>query len=190
MSKDKQLQPPVIKEITELGKLGCFRVQSLDIKFSNGQERIYYRLAAREAAVHILAIEGDNLILIREFGGGTLEYELGFVRGGVEPGENIIEAAKRELSEEAGYVAEKYTMLRTYYGSTSYQTVQKYYVVAEGLTIDPHPAIGDEPEPLEVVRWPISRLDELFNHDRFRDISNALGLYQLRDYLKQQGRIK
>ncbi|MFC6276054.1 ADP compounds hydrolase NudE [Psittacicella hinzii] len=184
MTNSKRTKPQV-KEIRPLGKLGMFRVQALDLTFANGQEREYFRLAAKRDAVTVVAVDGNDLLLIEEFAGGTLEYELGFVRGAIDEGETYLQAGGRELAEEAGYEASSLTHLTTMYNSTGYQTAKMYVVVATGLSALAQRPEGDEPEPLEIVRWPLTKLDELLTHPRFRDSRNLVALYAFRDYYHQ-----
>ncbi|VEH64896.1 ADP compounds hydrolase NudE [Rodentibacter pneumotropicus] len=42
---------------------------------------------------------------------------------------------------------------------------------------------GDEPEPLELVRFPLVKLDELIADPDFNEARNLTALYALRDYL-------
>ena len=42
---------------------------------------------------------------------------------------------------------------------------------------------GDEPEPLEIVRFPLANIDELLADPNFTEARNLTALYALRDYL-------
>ncbi|RIY31276.1 ADP compounds hydrolase NudE [Psittacicella melopsittaci] len=173
---------PQVSNIQNLGRLGIFNVQSLDIKFNNGQERKYYRLHAAHDAVTVIAVDQDHLLLIEEYSAGTLNYELGFVRGGIDDNEQLLVAAARELGEEVGYKAQLLTHLTSFYNSTGYQTAQMHVVVATGLTPLAQMLEGDEPEPLTIVRWPLAELDTLIAQGLFRDSRNLVALYAFRDY--------
>lgn len=180
---------PTINEIKEFGRCAIFRVESIDLTFANAQRRTYYRLAPKEDAVTVVAYDDDQLYLISEFGAGTLDYELGFVRGGIDSGEGVIASAERELAEECALSAQHYHHHSTIYNSTGYQTGKMHIVFATGLSQCENPPEGDEPEPLEVVRWPLKDLDALLTHPRFRDSRNLVALYRLRDYLREQGKL-
>ncbi len=77
--------------------------------FSNGVERTYERLVGKGAgygAVMIVAmLDADHAVLVEEYCGGTDAYELSLPKGLIEPGEDVLAAAERELKEEAGYGA-------------------------------------------------------------------------------------
>jgi len=153
-----------------------FKVESLHLKFSNGNERIYERMrGSGRGAVMIVPVTGcGKLLLIREYAAGTHSYELGFPKGLIDPGETPIEAANRELMEEVGYGAETWHHLidlqlaPSYFGSN--MTVLMAYDLYE------EQRQGDEPEPLEVVTWPLGQLDMLLQRADFREARSVAAL--------------
>lgn len=100
-------QKPTIHQTRVVATSRLFKVEALDIEFSNGAKVEYERLASTGVGavlvVPILRKEGqeDRLLLIREYGAGTERYELGFPKGKVDAGEELLDAANRELMEEA-----------------------------------------------------------------------------------------
>lgn len=55
-----------------------------------------------------------------------------------------------------------------------------------GEDLYPNQLEGDEPEPLEIVRYPLSQLDALLVSDEFNEARNLAALYSLRDFLKKR----
>ena len=55
-----------------------------------------------------------------------------------------------------------------------------------GEDLYPNKLEGDEPEPLEIVRYPLSQLDALLDSDEFNEARNLAALYSLRDHLKKR----
>ncbi len=80
MSKPEILK----KQVVAQSKL--FKVEQLDLRFSNGEERVYERLASRgNGAVLIVAMPDDeHFYLVREYSGGVDRYELCFPKGKIE----------------------------------------------------------------------------------------------------------
>jgi ADP-ribose diphosphatase len=78
--------------------------------------------------------------------------------GHIERGESAIDAANRELMEETGFRAGHLKHLQTLTLAPCILGYQAEVVLATELT--PCTRDGDEPEPLEVVRWPVARLDQ------------------------------
>lgn len=177
---------PTCSEPESLGKLAIFHAEKVHITFSNGEERDYYRLHARHDAVTVLAIAEQELLLVREFAGGTLSYTLGFVKGGIDEGETAEQAAQRELGEEVGFTAKTLFKLSTTCNSPGYSTGKHSVILATGCTALEVLPEGDEPEPLELVRWPLSELDALLEHPEFIDTVAHFAIYQLQKLLVKE----
>ena len=146
-----------------------FTIEAVSVRYDNGVECRYERLATSlSGAVLIVPVTAqDELVLIREYGVGVERYELGFPKGKVEPGETWEAASVRECMEEAGYRPERLTLLGEVSLSASYMQHMTRLVLAEALV--PARAEGDEPEPLEVVHWPMKKWPELLAHPEFTE---------------------
>ena len=109
---EKLPQKPKILSVETIARSRLFNVESVDLEFSNGVRRVYERMRPSEReAVMIVPILGDDLLLIREYAVGIESYELGFPKGLIDPGEDVFQAANRELMEEAGFGAEHFTFM-------------------------------------------------------------------------------
>lgn len=94
---------PTLLSVTPTAKSRLFEIETVHLRFSNGEERHYERLKSRvPEAVMVVAIDHHELILVREYGVGIEAYTLGFPKGLIDPGETPEHAAHRELQEEAG----------------------------------------------------------------------------------------
>lgn len=175
-------QLPEILNISVAAKSRIFEIQSVDLKFSNGALRTYERFRpATRAAVMVLPIDGDDLLMVREYAVGTERYELGFCKGLMEQGENMAQSANREMQEELGLGAKEFTFLRTVNSNLTFMNAQMHILVARDFY--PSQLEGDEPEPLEPVRVPLSDIDKLLADSDFMEARNLVALYALRDYL-------
>ena len=108
MSKIDPNKPlPEITHRTIVARSKFFRIEQVDLTFSNGATRQFERMAGKgHGAVMIVPFyDDDHILLIREYGAGTHQYELGFPKGLIDAGETPFQAANRELKEEAGYGA-------------------------------------------------------------------------------------
>jgi ADP-ribose diphosphatase len=143
---------PTIHGVTEHTS-GPYRLERLDLEFSNGERRQYERLHGRGhgAVIVVPLLDDDTVLLVREYAAGLHRYELGLVEGRIDPGEAPLHAANRELQEEAGYAARSLHLLRMLTLSPRYMSHQAHVVVARDLY--PQRLPGDEPEELEVVPW-------------------------------------
>ncbi|KAA8705496.1 ADP compounds hydrolase NudE [Pseudomonas proteolytica] len=181
-------KPTVLaREIVASSRL--FRVEQVQLRFSNGVERTYERLVGRGAgygAVMIVAmIDADHALLVEEYCGGTDEYELSLPKGLIEPGEDVLAAADRELKEEAGYGARQLEHLTELSLSPGYMSQKIQVVLATELYEER--LEGDEPEPMRVDRVNLRELAQLAQHAQFSEGRALAALYLVRDLLAQRG---
>lgn len=106
-------------------------------------------------AVAVLALDGDkNAYFVRQFRYPIGRELLEVPAGKTEPGEVPLASAKRELSEECGLTAEKWTELGPFLSSPGFCDETIWFFLAEELTEEEqHP---DEDEFLDVVKMPLS----------------------------------
>lgn len=174
---------PTIHGITE-HDAGPYRMERLDLEFSNGERRRYERLHGRGhgAVVVVPLLDPDTVLLVREYAAGVHRYELGLVKGRIDPGETALEAANRELKEEAGYGARSLQVLRPLTLAPTYMSHQTQLVLARDLYPERLP--GDEPEPPEVVPWKLDALHELILREDFSEGRSIAALFIAREWLR------
>lgn len=179
------MKKPTIHQKRVVASSQLFTVEAIDLEFSNGEKRQYERLARRGngAVLIVPMLDEETLLLIREYGVGTESYELGFPKGKVEAGEEILQAANREIMEEVGYEAAKLTVMKELSLAPTYMGHITTIVLAQDLT--PHRVEGDEPEELEVVKWKINDLDRLMLRDDFSEGRSMAALFLMQNFLKQ-----
>jgi len=173
---------PVIHAISE-HELGPYRMERLELEFSNGQHRQYQRMHGRGhgAVVVVPLLDNDTVLLVREYAAGVHRYELGLVKGRIDAGETALQAADRELKEEAGYGARELRALRMLSLAPAYMSQQTCLVLARDLYPEHLP--GDEPEPLEVIPWRLDALHELILREDFSEGRCIAALYIAREWL-------
>jgi 8-oxo-dGTP pyrophosphatase MutT (NUDIX family) len=112
-------------------------------------------------AVAVLAIDDDHVWLTRqprEVVGLSDSLEIPAGKLDVE-GEAPLDAAKRELAEEIGQAAAEWQELKGFYTSAGFSDERIVLYLARGLS-DAGEADADESERIEIVRWPLERLDD------------------------------
>lgn len=172
----KKQIPPEILDAKVVAKSRLFQIEALDLKFSNGEERTYERMkpSGRNAVMVVPVTENGDLLLVREYAAGTERYELGFPKGLIDPGETALEAANRELKEEIGFGARQLFPLKEVVLAPSYFSSKMTLLLAQDLY--PEKLEGDEPEPLELVRWPVAQAEELLSHVDFGEARSITAL--------------
>jgi ADP-ribose diphosphatase len=158
----------------------------LDLEFSNGERRRYERtVQSGYGAVMIAAMpDKDTILLIREYAAGTHRYELCLPKGKIDQGESILEAANRELKEEAGFGARKLTYLRPISLAPNYMSHVIDLVLAEDLYSERLP--GDEPEILEVIPWRLDNIHALVTREDCSEGRTMAALLIIKELLANQ----
>ena len=177
---------PIIHGIVE-SDLGPYRVEDLDLEFSNGERRRFQRMHGRgHGAVAVVPmLDAATVLLVREYAAGVHRYELGLVKGRIDAGETAIQAANRELKEEAGYGARSLVELRELTLAPSYMSHTAHIILARDLYPERLP--GDEPEPLELVPWRLDALDQLILREDFSEGRSLAALFVAREWLRMHG---
>ncbi|MBB6367977.1 ADP-ribose diphosphatase [Xanthomonas sacchari] len=175
---------PVIHAVRERSESATERrVEELDLEFSNGERRVFHRLKApgHGAVVVVPMLDAQTVLLVREYAAGVHRYELGLVKGRIDAGETPLQAADRELKEEAGYGARQLRVLRAMTLAPTYMSHQSWLVLAQDLY--PERLAGDEPEELEVVPWKLAELDQLMLREDFSEGRSLAALFIAREWL-------
>jgi ADP-ribose pyrophosphatase len=92
-------------------------------------------------------------VLIRQFRFGTDRFTLEIPGGMIDAGESPLEAAKRELREETGYVAIDWTELGRVAPNPAFQRNYLYTFLAEGCTLE-GAQLQDPGEDIDVTLRP------------------------------------
>ncbi len=162
-----------------------FKIEALDLEFSNGVTRQYERLArghgSNGAVLIIPLIDNETVLLIREYSAGVERYELGLPKGKIDNGESCVQAANRELKEEVGYGAHNIQQLSSFSLAPSYMEHMTDIMLAQDLY--PEKLAGDEPEELEVIPWKLDNLTELVMGGECTEARSIAALYMVRDYV-------
>jgi ADP-ribose diphosphatase len=162
-----------------------FRIEAVDLEFANGNRRTFERiLGGTDSVVLVAMADSETVLLVREYAAGLDRYELGLPKGVVDPGEDPLAAAQRELREEVGMGAGDLRLIHSLSLVPGYIQHTSRLVLARDLY--PDPAEGDEPEPLEVVPWPLARLDTLLARDDFTEARSIAGLFLARRWLERE----
>jgi 8-oxo-dGTP pyrophosphatase MutT (NUDIX family) len=129
-------------------------------------------------AVGILALDDDQVWLTRQpreviRAGASLEIPAGKLD---VPGEPPLQTAKRELAEEIGKRAERWEELLAFYTSPGFSDERVWLYLATELS-DAPAAQADEDERIEIVAWPLDRLDQAI--ERCEDSKSLIALLWL-----------
>lgn len=148
------------------GRVVNLRVDTVTLPNGRSGKREVVEHSGAIAAVPIDA--QGRVLLVRQFrlpaGGVLLEVPA----GGMEPGEDPAECARRELSEEIGQVPERLTPLYSAWVAPGYCTEMIHGFLAQDLR--PLPADADHDEFVEVVPMALDDAMAAIGDGRIRDM--------------------
>jgi ADP-ribose pyrophosphatase len=130
-------------------------------------------------SVVVLAVDSsqnpdDPTILIeRQYRHAAGQFLLELPAGRIEPGEAPLAAAKRELIEETGFRAKKWSRLVHYYASPGFLAETMQIFLAEDIR--PGVAQPEEDEKIALVHIPLSELLSLIEKGRILDGKTIVG---------------
>jgi len=160
-------------------KGNVFSVYTEDVLEPNGirSERDVIR---HSGSVVILAVDetlepSDPLVLIeRQYRHAAGQYLLELPAGRIDQGETALHAAKRELIEETGYRASKWSKLVRYYASPGFLGESMQVFLAQGIRAGVAEPEADE--SIEVHMVPLSKMLELIADGKVLDGKTVLGV--------------
>ncbi|MFZ0303433.1 MAG: NUDIX hydrolase [Terracidiphilus sp.] len=140
-------------------------------------------------SVVILAIDNSKnkknpwVVMERQYRHAANQFLWELPAGKIEPGEDPLEGAKRELAEETGYRAKKWKPLVEYYASPGFLGEAFKVFVAEGL--EAGDAAPEEDEKIELRLVKLSELIEMIEKGAILD-GKTLSSVLLYDRLKRR----
>ena len=176
---------PRILEQTITAKSRLFTVESIKLRFSNGQERDYERLigSGRKAVMVVAMLDNNTVLLVREYAAGLHDYHVSLPKGLVEAGEDVLSGANRELMEETGYGARRLQELKPFSLSPGYMTHTTHVVLAQDLY--EAKLEGDEPEPLDVIQVSLDHLMQFVEREDVSEARSIAALFMVRELLRE-----
>ncbi len=131
-------------------------------------------------SVVILAVDtvtdpsDPGILLIRQYRHAADKFLLELPAGRIEPGEKLIPAAKRELIEETGYRAKRWSKHITYYASPGFVSEAMTILLAEELTLGE--ATPEDDERIELRMTPLSEVMQLIHDGKIEDGKTLIGV--------------
>lgn len=131
------------------------------------------------AAVVVPLTDGGEILMVRQYRYAVGETLLEVPAGTLEPGEEPLACAQRELLEEVGAEAAHWEPLAVLYPSPGVMGEIMHLFLARGLTEGP--ARGTEEEELATERLPLEQALARVRRGEIRDAKSVAGLLLVAD---------
>jgi ADP-ribose pyrophosphatase len=128
-----------------------FSIRGDRLRLPNGVEGEWTCVQHPGGATVVPVTPDGRLILVKQYRFAVRGRILEFPAGTLEVGESPAETIKREIEEETGHQASKWTDLGEFFLAPGYSDEIIYAFLAEGAVPVPNPPPQDDDEDMEVV---------------------------------------
>ena len=130
------------------------------------------------------AITGNNeVVFTRQYKHGIGDVVLELPAGMLEPGEDPLACARRELEEETGYIADGFQLVAEFATDPTSSTGHLYLYVALGARPEGTPA-PEATEDIDTTLVPLDRVLEQVHQRHVRAQSQVASIYAALDHLE------
>ena len=127
------------------------------------------------SAVMMAMDDKKRILLVRQYRLPADEYMWELPAGKVDDGEKPLQAAKRELAEETGYKARKWTKLVSFFASPGYVQERMTIFLATDLTAGEATPMDDE--QIETRWFKRKEVAEMIREGKIEDGKTIIGYY-------------
>ncbi len=183
-------QRVVARRVLHEGHYVRFQVDT--VADADGRQRTFDTVD-HPGAVAILAVDGEDLVMVRQFrvpiGSLLLELPAGTLDrrpdGSIEPPD---QAAPRELAEETGLEAARWRKLGCFWSAPGFVNEDMHLYLAQQLRPSKGYAGPQEDERLDVERIPVGEAAGMCESGRISDAKSLVGIFWL-ERLRARGEL-
>lgn len=167
----------------ELAYDGHFlKIQRDRIRLPDGREALREFIRHPGAVVILPLFDDGSVLLERQFRYPANRVFLEFPAGKIDPGEDPLLCAQRELKEETGYTAKDWRFLCTIHNAIAYSDEHLDIFIARGLTAGESQL--DEGEFLETMTASVADLLIWVREGKISDVKTVIGSFWLEKIVK------
>ncbi|RKR81230.1 NUDIX domain-containing protein [Mucilaginibacter gracilis] len=149
-----------------------------------GNPGIYGKVHFKNLAIGVVPLDDDlNTYLVGQYRFPLEQYSWEIPEGGGPHAEHALDAAKRELLEETGLMANKWTELQRMHLSNSVSDELSIVYLAQGLT--QHQAEPEETEQLVIKKVPFEQVYQMVCNGQITDSMTVAAVLKIKIMLLQ-----
>jgi 8-oxo-dGTP pyrophosphatase MutT (NUDIX family) len=152
------------------------------LRYANGREYDLDFVRHPGAAAVVAVDDADRVCLVRQYRHGVTDFLWEIPAGKLDPGEAPQVCAVRELAEETGVAAKRWTPLGQFLPAPGIFTEVIHLYLARDLEVGP-PA-PDADEELEIQWLPLQDAMDMVLRGEWNDGKTALGLWRAQYHLQ------
>ncbi|MBI3210770.1 MAG: NUDIX hydrolase [Candidatus Solibacter usitatus] len=162
-----------------------FRVSDNQLTDPAGK-KIRRLLVEHDGSAVVLPVdEKGRVFLVRQYRLPAADYLWELPAGKIDPGETALQAAKRELREETGFRAKRWSKLITFYPSPGFQ--QEWMTIFLAQDLRQGERIYIEDEDLEGKWFSSATVERMIRNSRIVDAKTIIG-YSMWKYFRKASR--
>ena len=132
------------------------------------------------SAVMMPVDDKSRVLLVRQYRLPARSFMWELPAGRVDPGENVLQAAKRELREETGFKAKKWTKLASFFVSPGFLAEKMTIFLAEQLKEGEQEPMEDE--RIQLKWYKTKEVDDMIESGKIMDAKTIIGFLAWKRY--------
>jgi len=136
------------------------------------------------SAVVMPVDDKNRVLLVRQYRLPAMQYLWELCAGRIDPGETVLQTAKRELREETGLKAKKMSKLGEFWVSPGFLGEKMTIYLATGLTVGEQTPMEDE--RIELRWFTIAEMDKMIESGKLPDAKTQIGYLRWRALAKKR----
>lgn len=154
------------------------------IRLPDGKQAVREHIRHPGAVVILPLFDDGSVLLEKQFRYPLDQVFIEFPAGKIDPGEDHLACAMRELQEETGYTATDWQFVCTIHNAIAYSDEHLDIYLARGLTAGERQL--DEGEFLDIYQAPLSELLEQVRQGKVTDVKTIIGAFWLEKIVSGQ----
>jgi ADP-ribose pyrophosphatase len=151
-----------------------FGVRRDEVSEPSGVHTVREVITHPGSVVVLPVLKDGRIVMIRQYRHAARQYLWELVAGRIDEGESVKKAAARELLEETGYRARRFTVFLDVFPTPGFLEERMYILLAEDLTQGE--AQPEEDEKIVSHAYRVAELKHMMEKGQLRDAKSVAGI--------------